>query len=101
MKELGKWCLFELARSRNASSLKFLEVNLFSSQPKRLEWTSVFSLSYVKVQCRGHGETPTIDQVAVFIRICKKFSEKHPDEVFHKIVELLLFWSTSINIHRL
>lgn len=36
---------------------------------------------YVKISCRGHGETPSDDSVKLFIRICKKFIEKNPLEI--------------------
>lgn len=35
---------------------------------------------YLKLQCRGHGETPSIEQTNVFISIVKHFISKHPLE---------------------
>jgi len=36
---------------------------------------------YVKLSCRGHGETPSEESVKTFIRICKKFIEQNPLEI--------------------
>ena len=40
-----------------------------------------FNCSYVKVKCRGHNESPSEDQVAIFVRICKNFISQHPLEI--------------------
>ena len=34
--------------------------------------------SYVKINCRGHGETPSPEAVDNFIKICNKFIQKNP-----------------------
>ena len=39
------------------------------------------SIQYVKLRCRGHSETPTIDQVKTFVEICRKYEEMHPLEI--------------------
>ncbi|XP_034938933.1 mRNA-capping enzyme-like [Chelonus insularis] len=39
------------------------------------------SCHYYKLQCRGHGETPTIKQTKVFIEICKNFIAQNPSEI--------------------
>lgn len=36
---------------------------------------------YVKLQCRGHGETPTKEQTSSFIEIVDEFNKDHPLEV--------------------
>ncbi|XP_034936399.1 mRNA-capping enzyme-like [Chelonus insularis] len=36
---------------------------------------------YLKLQCRGHGETPSIKQTKVFIEICKNFIAQNPLEI--------------------
>lgn len=35
---------------------------------------------YVKLKCRGHGETPSIEQTRAFIEIVDTFMEQHPLE---------------------
>ncbi|RVE54673.1 hypothetical protein evm_000794 [Chilo suppressalis] len=36
---------------------------------------------YVKMQCRGHGETPSADQTKLFIELVSRFLSKNPLEV--------------------
>lgn len=36
---------------------------------------------YVKLQCRGHGETPASDQVNAFINLCHHFISQKPLEI--------------------
>ena len=36
---------------------------------------------YMKLQCRGHGETPSHDQVKAFIQICTNFTQQHPLDI--------------------
>ncbi|KAK9510427.1 hypothetical protein O3M35_005218 [Rhynocoris fuscipes] len=36
---------------------------------------------YVKMQCRGHGETPTVEQTQSFINLCKNFISRRPLEI--------------------
>lgn len=36
---------------------------------------------YIKMQCRGHGETPTLEQTKEFIRVVSKFQSQKPLEV--------------------
>ncbi len=36
---------------------------------------------YVKLHCKGHGETPSEEQVGTFVRIVSKFIRQHPLEV--------------------
>jgi len=36
---------------------------------------------YVKLQCRGHGETPNQEAVQLFINICRKFIQQNPLEI--------------------
>ncbi len=33
---------------------------------------------YVKLQCRGHGETPSQEQVGTFNRLCQNFIQQNP-----------------------
>ncbi|XP_075213048.1 RNA guanylyltransferase and 5'-phosphatase mRNA capping enzyme [Lycorma delicatula] len=37
-------------------------------------------VKYVKLQCRGHGETPSLEQTKVFIELCRKFISTYPLE---------------------
>lgn len=37
--------------------------------------------SYVKMQCKGHGETPAEDQTKAFINVCDNFIKRNPLEV--------------------
>ncbi|XP_034939486.1 mRNA-capping enzyme-like isoform X2 [Chelonus insularis] len=36
---------------------------------------------YYKLQCRGHGETPSIEQTKVFIEICRNFIARNPSKI--------------------
>jgi len=36
---------------------------------------------YCKLQCRGHGEAPNIDQTKIFLRICDNFFQKKPNKI--------------------
>lgn len=38
-------------------------------------------IKYVKLQCKGHGECPSADTTAMFIRLCEHFIEKNPTEL--------------------
>ena len=35
-------------------------------------------VEYKKLQCRGHGETPSLDQTKSFIEIVDAFVQEHP-----------------------
>lgn len=35
----------------------------------------------MKLQCRGHGETPTVEQTQAFIEIVEEFNRDHPLDV--------------------
>jgi mRNA-capping enzyme len=37
--------------------------------------------AYVKISCRGHGETPSVEATKTFIDICNKFVAQHPTEI--------------------
>ncbi|KAL5007034.1 hypothetical protein ScPMuIL_015840 [Solemya velum] len=39
-----------------------------------------FDCKYVKMQCRGHGETPSSDQTEAFIGLCARFLNQKPLE---------------------
>ncbi|XP_014662100.1 PREDICTED: mRNA-capping enzyme-like [Priapulus caudatus] len=39
------------------------------------------STKYLKLQCRGFGETPSVDQTRAFIELCQKFVAQHPLEI--------------------
>ncbi|GBN11275.1 mRNA-capping enzyme [Araneus ventricosus] len=39
------------------------------------------NIRYVKLQCRGHGECPSVEQTNTFIEICQKFISKNPLEI--------------------
>ncbi|RZF44276.1 hypothetical protein LSTR_LSTR006826 [Laodelphax striatellus] len=39
------------------------------------------SIKYIKLQCRGHGETPNVEQTNLFINICRKFISSRPLEM--------------------
>ncbi|XP_060593527.1 mRNA-capping enzyme-like [Ruditapes philippinarum] len=36
---------------------------------------------YVKMQCRGHGETPSKEQTEAFIQLCARFNNQKPLEI--------------------
>ncbi|XP_064846702.1 mRNA-capping enzyme [Oncorhynchus masou masou] len=38
-------------------------------------------VKYVKLQCKGHGECPSAETTAMFIRLCENFMEKTPTEL--------------------
>ncbi|XP_061479287.1 mRNA-capping enzyme isoform X4 [Rhineura floridana] len=38
-------------------------------------------ITYIKLQCKGHGECPTADNTETFIRVCEHFSNKNPTEL--------------------
>ncbi|XP_034965306.1 mRNA-capping enzyme isoform X2 [Zootoca vivipara] len=38
-------------------------------------------ITYIKLQCKGHGECPTADNTETFIRICEHFNNKNPTEL--------------------
>lgn len=40
-----------------------------------------YGCKYLKLQCRGHGETPSEEQTKAFIRICSHFISHHPLEI--------------------
>ncbi|XP_068609681.1 mRNA-capping enzyme isoform X2 [Brachionichthys hirsutus] len=38
-------------------------------------------INYVKLQCKGHGECPTKETTAMFIRICENFMQKNSTDL--------------------
>lgn len=38
-------------------------------------------IKYFKLQCRGHGECPSAEVTAMFIRLCEHFLERNPTEL--------------------
>lgn len=42
-------------------------------------------VKYFKLQCRGHGETPSEEQSKLFIKVCKNFISKYPLDVIGKL----------------
>lgn len=46
----------------------------------RKEDVEALGPKYVKLQCRGHGETPSFEQTRAFIDICDKFIRTNPLE---------------------
>lgn len=36
---------------------------------------------YLKLQCRGHGETPSSDQTQAFVNVCHNFIAQHPLDI--------------------
>ena len=52
----------------------------FTSRFYRKEEVESRGAKYVKVQCRGHGETPNEDQTRTFVDICDKFVRTNPLE---------------------
>nr|XP_048701006.1 mRNA-capping enzyme isoform X3 [Caretta caretta] len=38
-------------------------------------------IKYIKLQCKGHGECPTLENTEAFIRLCEHFSDKNPSEL--------------------
>lgn len=52
----------------------------FTSRFYRKDDVEAFGAKYVKLQCRGHGETPSKEQTRTFIDICDKFIRTNPLE---------------------
>lgn len=61
----------------------------FTSRFYRKEDVEAFGAKYVKLQCRGHGETPSRDQTQTFIDICDKFIRTNPLESIGDYVDVL------------
>ncbi|XP_076169407.1 mRNA-capping enzyme-like [Ptiloglossa arizonensis] len=40
-----------------------------------------YGCKYLKLQCRGHGETPTEEQIRTFVQVCKNFISYNPLEI--------------------
>ncbi|CAK9828448.1 mRNA-capping enzyme [Anthophora retusa] len=40
-----------------------------------------YGCNYLKLQCRGHGETPSEEQTRTFVQVCKNFISYNPLEV--------------------
>lgn len=40
-----------------------------------------YGCKYLKLQCRGHGETPSEDQTKTFVQVCKNFILYNPLEI--------------------
>uniref|UniRef100_A0A1A8F7H1 mRNA-capping enzyme n=1 Tax=Nothobranchius korthausae TaxID=1143690 RepID=A0A1A8F7H1_9TELE len=38
-------------------------------------------IAYVKLQCKGHGECPSTETTANFMRLCEQFIEKNPTDI--------------------
>ncbi|XP_015912150.1 mRNA-capping enzyme isoform X2 [Parasteatoda tepidariorum] len=38
-------------------------------------------IKYVKLQCRGHGECPSVEQTKTFIQICQRFIANNPLDI--------------------
>jgi mRNA-capping enzyme len=55
-------------------------------------------VKYVKVQCRGHGETPTVEQTNLFIQLCKTFISKFPLQIVGKYLYSKLYKVKYLNI---
>ena len=36
---------------------------------------------YVKLSCRGHGETPSPDTIKTFVNLCQNYVQKHPLDI--------------------
>lgn len=36
---------------------------------------------YIKLQCRGHGETPSPDAVRAFVSVCKTYISQNPLDI--------------------
>ncbi len=46
----------------------------------RKEDVESLGAKYVKLQCRGHGETPNAEQTSAFVNLCDKFIRTNPLE---------------------
>ncbi|KZC05483.1 mRNA-capping enzyme, partial [Dufourea novaeangliae] len=40
-----------------------------------------YGCKYLKLQCRGHGETPSDEQIKTFVQVCKKFTLYNPLDI--------------------
>ncbi|XP_004580449.2 mRNA-capping enzyme isoform X3 [Ochotona princeps] len=38
-------------------------------------------ITYIKLQCKGHGECPTTEVTNTFIRLCERFNDRTPPEL--------------------
>ncbi|XP_053316627.1 mRNA-capping enzyme [Spea bombifrons] len=38
-------------------------------------------IKYIKLQCKGHGECPSLENTETFIRLCERFIDRNPDEL--------------------
>ena len=36
---------------------------------------------YIKLECKGHGQAPTEQQVLSFVNVCRSFSQKRPNAI--------------------
>lgn len=52
--------------------------NRFYNSKEAIEKNGV---RYCKLKCRGHGETPSTDQVGMFIKICGNYFEKNQGKI--------------------
>ncbi|RMX47774.1 hypothetical protein pdam_00011766 [Pocillopora damicornis] len=51
-------------------------------------------IKHIKMQLKGHGETPSKEQVALFIRMCDRYFDQNPGELIEKDD-----WSIEAAIH--
>lgn len=49
-------------------------------------------VAYVKLQCRGHGETPDQETTDTFIRFCNEFSHRDPLSIIGNWNKLSWIW---------
>ena len=96
---------FHGSRYRVNSLLVLILIFFFSYQVKIGLWIDLTNTSrfydkddiekeearYVKLQCRGHSECPTVEQVTTFVNICDNFIRKHPLEVIGKFISFFKF----------
>ncbi|XP_034946350.1 mRNA-capping enzyme-like isoform X2 [Chelonus insularis] len=68
-----------------------------------------YGCRYHKLQCHGHGETPSIEQTNIFIKICRNFIARNPSEIigvhcthgFNRTGFLLISYLVESNIFNL
>ncbi|KAI0231116.1 mRNA-capping enzyme [Lamellibrachia satsuma] len=87
-KEVGVQCSLtgRLVRSRMRWAGHLLKAGLWidltnTSRFYDKKAVEALGCNYLKLQCRGHGETPSDEQVNAFVKICDTFIRKNPLEI--------------------
>lgn len=89
--DIGKYSLCHMTSIIDNFFFFFFQVKLglwidltYTSRFYRKDDVESRGAKYVKVQCRGHGETPSVEQTKAFVDICDKFIRTNPLESIGK-----------------